>query len=64
MLSALGRIVPMDKAELLEKASHSDRSQGFHERLNAGAPQFGGCRYTAVNRFYRTQLAIPPGAIL
>jgi hypothetical protein len=39
---ALGGIVPMDKVELLEKASHPDRSQGFHERLNAGTPQSAG----------------------
>jgi hypothetical protein len=51
----------MAEVELLEKASHSDRSQGLYERINAGASQFGGARRAAVNGFYRIHGAIASG---
>ncbi len=35
----LGRVVPTAEVELLEEASHPDRYQCLHERLDAGAPQ-------------------------
>lgn len=55
---AVSRVIAVAGVELLQKAGHPHRTQGSHQRVNPGAPQFSGCRRAAIDGFSRVHGAM------